>query len=188
MEELRSLIGSPLKNLKPERYKTQIAAGLVVGVRRKRTRSGETMAFIALDDKTARLEVVIGPKLFNEVKDLLQEDAVLMVEGEVAEDSFNGGIKVDAKSIKSLTQARMERARGLKLWMCSSEVDEERLHQLRTLLETYHHEEGVPVIVEYENDQVKGQLKLGPQYQVFPEDSLLESIAGQKFALEIVYP
>ena len=186
--ELKRLVGKSLRDLRPERFKQQTAAGLIVGVRRKRTRSGEQMAFAQLDDKTARLEVVMGPKLYAEVRDLVVEDAIVMIEGEVSEDSFNGGIKIDAKAVKPLAQARMERARGLKLRMTEAQATDNALKALRILLETYHKPEGMPVVIEMDTPHARGQLKLGDAFRILPEDALLEGIAGQKIPLEIIYP
>jgi len=186
--ELKKLVGKPLRELKPARFQQQTAAGLIVNVRRKRTRSGEPMAFVQLDDKSARLEVVIGPKLYAQVRDLIVEDAIIMVEGEVAEDNFNGGIKIDAKAIKPLAEARMERARGLKLRMNGQQATDSGLRALRILLENYHRPDGMPVVIEMETSSACGQLKLGDAFRILPEDALLEGIAGQKIPLEIIYP
>ena len=189
-DELRRLVGKPLRELRPQKFKQQTAAGLIVALRRKRTRKGEMMAFVALDDRTARLEVIVGPRLLEQCRDFLDVDTVVVVEGEVSEDTFNGdgGLKMDAKNIYPLAQARVEKARGLKLWLTPEQSTQDRLMALNILLETYHSEQGMPVVIEYRNDHARGQLKLGERFRVLPDDDLLEAIHGQQIDLEIVYP
>ena len=181
-------MGQPLKALKPARYRKQTVAGLVMGVRRKRNRQGEHFAIISLDDRTARLDVMVNAALYQQVKEQLQEDAVLIIEGEVAEDTFNGGIKMNADAIKPLVAARMERARGIKVHLQADDQATQRLRQLHEQLQACRQADGLPVVIAYENDRVQGQLRLGEAWNVVPEDGLLELLAGQKIPVEIVYP
>ena len=63
-------------------------AGVVASVRRQRTRRGDQMLFVVLEDTTASLEVVILPELYRGFREVLTEDAVVLVTGrlETAEE------------------------------------------------------------------------------------------------------
>ena len=48
-----------------------------------RTKNGEQMAFLTIEDETGALSVTIFPKVFEQIKSLLEEDSILYVEGKV---------------------------------------------------------------------------------------------------------
>ncbi|WP_294946057.1 DNA polymerase III subunit alpha, partial [Sulfurivirga sp.] len=168
--------------------KSATVGGLVVGVRKRRNRKGEPIAIVTIDDRTGRQEFVLNARQYESVKEWLAEDVVVIVEGRCEADSYNDGIRLMVENIRSLMAARMEKARALKLWLAADQADDDRLDQLTILLESYAKPDGLPVVVEYDNGRVKGQLKFGPAFSVLPDDALLEAVAAQKFPLEIVYP
>ena len=65
--------------------------GAVAGMRLVRTRQGETMAFLELEDLTGRVEVVVFPRVFRSCRPYLQEDALVSVSGRISlrEDSLS---------------------------------------------------------------------------------------------------
>ncbi|QCU90285.1 DNA polymerase III subunit alpha [Thiomicrorhabdus sediminis] len=177
-KELETLVGHKLVSLKPEKYKEVMAAGLVVELRSKITRTGRRMGFAAIDDKTRRLEVVMGPGVYEEIKDTLRPDTVVIVKGEVAEDTFNGGIKMDAKMVVTLAEARVEKARAIKLMVNQSErqLDNQAISQLQQLLTPFAGDIGLPIVIDYTNQQATVQMKTGGDIQYFPDDDLLEAL------------
>ncbi len=186
-KELEQMITCRLNALRPNRQPVTVA-GLVMGLRRKRNKQGEPFVIMTLDDKTARQEMVLNAKLYAQVNDWLEVDKVIILEGRAEEDKFNGGIRLNVDSLHPLVEARKQKARALKLYLKQAEATSERLEQLRHLLAAYRQVEGIPVVVEYENQQAQGQLKFGEQWRVQPEDALLEAIAGQQIPLEMIYP
>lgn len=65
-------------------------AGLVAGAKRITTKSGGMMCFVALEDFTGQVEVVVFPRLFDRVNRLLVPDAAVAVVGRlnVGEETF----------------------------------------------------------------------------------------------------
>ncbi|MDT8900590.1 DNA polymerase III subunit alpha [Anaeroselena agilis] len=57
------------------------AAGLVAGAKRITTKSGDMMCFVALEDFTGQVEVVVFPRLFDRVSRFLLPDAAVAVAG-----------------------------------------------------------------------------------------------------------
>ncbi len=55
--------------------------GLTLGVRRVRTRRGEQMAILQLEDLTGVIEVVLYPRVYQECRHLVKPEAVLLVRG-----------------------------------------------------------------------------------------------------------
>ncbi len=76
-------------------------AGLVTDVRVIRTKKGEPMAFVMAEDRSARLEVVVFPRLFGQVRTLLKKDRPLRIKGSV--NLHEEGVKLLADSIEDLS-------------------------------------------------------------------------------------
>lgn len=184
--ELDKLVGCTLINLRPEKWQKRWVAGLVVGLRSKTTKRGDRMGFMSLDDKTARLEVVMRPAVYEAIKDSIKEDMVVMVHGEVSEDTFNGGIKLSAEQIVSLAEARVEKASALKLQAEGTNVTPNRIQELKVLLGAYQRELGLPIVIDYQNGTAQAQLKTAEGVRYFPDDELLEGLKSQGWKPEVV--
>ena len=193
-QELASLVELKLKDVRPERYAKKTIAGLVMAIRQKITKNGSRMGFMSLDDKTARMEVVIRPQVFELLKDSLKEDMVVIVRGEASEDTFNGGIKFDAEQVVTLAEARTEKGRALKLYIHEQQLNPQSKQALMALLTQYQiqvdpaNEEaspkGLPLVIEYRNQEA--QVQLLSQAHYLPEDSLLEQAVAMGIKPEVV--
>ncbi|WP_321323572.1 DNA polymerase III subunit alpha [Thiomicrorhabdus sp.] len=187
-KELSTLIPTKLASLRPEKWKKVSAAGLVVELRNKTTKNGSRMGFMALDDKTARLEVVMRPAVYEAIKDTIKADMVVIVQGEVSEDTFNGGIKLDAEQVVSLAEARVEKCRAIKLNVNTTEttLNNNKIFELKSLLSAYQTENGLPLVVDYTNDLATAQMKTMGENQYFPDDELIETLNAQGWKPEVV--
>jgi len=72
----------------------------------RNTQSGSRMAFITLDDRTARMEIRIFSRVFEQYRALLANDKVLVVQGTLAFDDFSGSMRMNANKIYEIDQAR----------------------------------------------------------------------------------
>ncbi|BBP46036.1 DNA-directed DNA polymerase [Thiosulfatimonas sediminis] len=183
-QELSSLIEGPLKNLRPERWKKVWGAGLVVDLRIKVTKTGAKMAIATIDDKTARLDVTMRPNIFEMVQQELALDKVIMVYGEVREDSFNGGIKFEAEQIVSLAEARVEKARAIRLFADGTQIDVNKINMLAELLQPFCQDIGLPLQLHYQN--ATAQTLLQTQQRYYPDDDLLELLNANGWKPEVL--
>ena len=110
--ELRRLVDCRLADVQRFEGRNVRIAGLVVG---SRTLSkGRRMTFVTLDDRTARLDVTLFDEQLAGAPDLLARDRLLVVEGAVSVDDFNGGFRIRAEKALPLPAARA--GRGASLW------------------------------------------------------------------------
>ncbi len=187
-KELNDIVGYQLKSLKPEKWNKKWAAGLIVEARGKVTKSGSKMGFVSLDDQTARLDVVLRPAVYESSQKILIPDTVILVYGEVAEDTFNGGIKIDAEQVVSLAEYRTEKSRAIKL-QANNKVTKEKIKELAYLLEDYkvsEHQAGLPIVINYKNQNAKVQMVTGEENHILPEDDLLDSLRVQGWHPEVI--
>src|SRR5690606_40511758 len=69
-EEVRRFARNAIADLKPNRN-NQVVAGLVVNIRTMRNKRGSNIAFVTLDDRTARLEVTLFSEAYQQNRDKL---------------------------------------------------------------------------------------------------------------------
>ena len=90
----------PLHNCTPNIDGQQVTiGGLVSTVRTIVTKSGAKMAFVGLEDKTGEGEVIVFPRLYEQLGDGLQQDAVLKVSGKISARDRDGNMTDEAKVI-----------------------------------------------------------------------------------------
>jgi len=190
-QELAGYARETLAQLTPNKYEKRWVAGLVMAIRTKTTRSGDKMAFITLDDRSARLEVVCRPAVYDAVRDWLQADEVVLVKGAVTEDSFNGGIKLDAEQLVTLAEMRIQETRAIKLFWDLDQLPASRLALLNDLLTPYWVNEdaqGLPLVVECfkQHPEARVSMQLKSEALLRPDDSLLELLHQQAWSVELV--
>src|SRR3546814_13310402 len=74
------------------------------------TRRGK-MLYAVLDDGSAQVEVAIFNELYEQHRNRLKEDRLVIIHGKVSNDDYSGGLRVSAESVYDLQLAREERAR-----------------------------------------------------------------------------
>jgi len=92
----------------------QLLAGIVTGLRVVNGQRGRTAIF-KLDDATEAIEAVINEDLLDANKDLIVEDALLIAQGKVQIDRFNGGLRFNVNQVWDLPSARARFGRFLQV-------------------------------------------------------------------------
>lgn len=193
LPELKELTRDRLADIKPER-EPQRLAGLLVGVRTMRSKRGDNIAFITLDDRSGRLEVSLFAKEYEKYRELLQKDAILIVECQVSVDDFSGSMRGRAREVLSLTQARQRFAKAVELDIDANQIGEGFSDRLAGCLEPYRcplPEAGstdeqaenevaplhpCPVRIRYRRTDVSGWLQLGEHWYVLPDQDLIQEL------------
>ncbi|WP_049721542.1 DNA polymerase III subunit alpha [Gilvimarinus polysaccharolyticus] len=173
-QEINFLVSSRIANITPEKSSQRIG-GLVVATRTMKTKRGETMAFVTLDDRTGRIEIAVFSDTFNECRELLVKDALLLVEGQISHDDYSNSLKMRADVVRNLAEVRQDKARALCLSLNAGELGVNAPSRLRECLEPYR-DGKCPIVINYERSDARCQLRLGEQWCVRPEDDLLQRL------------
>ena len=136
LPELAHITRSRLSSLRPERG-PQVVAGLLHGIRTMKNKAGDTIAFLTLDDRSARFEVSLFAKEYEKYREMLQKDLIMVVECTVSVDDYSGGMRGRAKSIMTLSQARKKYAHRVALNLDSDSVQSGFCEHLARILEPY---------------------------------------------------
>ncbi len=151
-------------------------AGLVVGVRTMNTKSGSRMAFLTLDDKTARIEIGVYGELYDQRRDVIHKDKVLVVKGKASHDHFSGGIRLSADELFDIEQARSNLARHLRVRLDAQQLDAGLVQNLRSVLEPS--DEGqCGVDFEYRSENGICQLEMAQEWRIRPTKIMVEQLA-----------
>ncbi len=182
-KEIRQFVRNRIIDLKPD-HNVQSMAGLVVAMRTMKNKRGDMMAFITLDDRSARIEVSLFSEAYEENREKISKDAILVVDGQVTFDDYSGQLKVRGKNIRSLLEARQSKVNYLQLNMTSSDfngVNGTRgfTNNFKQLLESSLKDGQCPVKINYQRDNAEGVLTLGEEWKVLPSDELIDRLKGQ---------
>jgi DNA polymerase-3 subunit alpha len=175
--ELRSFLRSPIAELRAERG-PQAIAGLVVSVRTMRSKRGDTMAFIVLDDRSGRIEVSVFGDVYEPNKHKLYKDAIVVAEGEVQHDEYTQQLKMRANALSTMLEARSRFADWLEIRVDAACGRGDLGARLRRLLEP-HRRTGCRVAVRYRGPEAEGRLVLGADWRVAPSDDLLAELRDE---------
>jgi len=144
------------------------------------TKRGSKMGLLTLDDKSARLEIMLFTEAFEKFNHLLEKDRILICEGEVSYDDFAGGNRMTARNIIDISEARSHFAKALEIDMDGSELTPSALDTFEQALSPWRNG-AVPVVINYTQALAKGQFRLADAWRVNPTDDLmlsLESLLG----------
>ncbi|MBM7454595.1 DNA polymerase-3 subunit alpha [Oceanisphaera litoralis] len=157
------------------RDRTTTAAGLVIAARVMTTKRGNRMGILTLDDRSGRLDVTLFSEALERYESLLEKDKILVISGQVSFDDFSGGLKMSAREVLDISDARERFARGLALNIDKSQIDQGFFTQLLDILTPVR--AGVcPVRVTYCRPGARAQLTLGTEWRVTPTDQMLASL------------
>ncbi|SDT04680.1 DNA polymerase-3 subunit alpha [Halopseudomonas sabulinigri] len=174
--EIRRFARQRILDLKPSR-ESQTIAGLVFDLRVMKSKRGDKVGFVTLDDRSARIEVSLFAEAYQSAQALLQKDALLVVEGEVAQDDFSGGLRMRAKRVMSLEEARTSLLDSVRVRLDTARHGEAALSKMAGLLQQYRG--GCAVTVELQRPDAAALLRLGEQWKVEPADDLVQSLRDQ---------
>lgn len=177
LKEIERYVGGMrLKDMHPtERGKITIAAGLVLAARVMVTKRGNRIGICTLDDRSGRLEVMLYTDALDKYQQLLEKDKILIVSGQVSFDDFSGGLKMIAREVMDIDEAREKYARGLALSLMDRQIDDQLLNRLRQVLEP-HRSGTIPVNLYYQRDDARAKLRFGATWRVTPSDRLLNDL------------
>ncbi len=172
-KEVRRFARQRISDLRPSR-ESQTVAGLIVAQRVMKNRKGEKMGFVTLDDRSGRIEASLFAEAFAAAQTLLQTDALVVVEGEVSYDDFSGGLRLRARRVMSLEEARTGLAESLRLQVRQGQLDTVARQALAQLCQQYPG--ACPLTLEYTGPDARAVLRLGDDWQVSPADPLLQTL------------
>ena len=148
-------------------------AGLINSMRVKRTRRGEKMALINVEDKSGFAEVIVFPDVFAQCTSVLQDDKPLLITGEV--EAGENIVKLRAQDIVALETVKQRSVSSIVIPINRQGISRESLMQLRDLIFKYPGECQLKFRVDLDGNE-KAMVTTHNRYSIVPNESLLEEI------------
>nr|VFJ44116.1 MAG: DNA polymerase III, alpha subunit [Candidatus Kentron sp. DK] len=191
-----------LADVRPALGQQVKVAGLVMQLRARRGKDGRENRRVdfTLDDGSAHLEAVAYAQIYQNHKELLAKDNLVIVAGEVTMDDFIGERRMTVREVMSLEQARENLARALVLSldgdlmaaMANSGTGNDAgggqgnnsrpngssggpAARLAEIIEP-HRGGNTPILVDYHAANTTARLALGDGWRVRPAEALLEGL------------
>ena len=144
-------------------------------MRTRQTQNGGRLAFVTIDDRSARIDVMVTPELLQSAGAVIVRDQILVVEGELSMDDFSGRYRARASALYDLDQARRKFARAVRLRLSADRTDSQLIPRLRETLSS-HRDGECALRVEYRRADAVAQLRLGDDWRVDPSEALLQQL------------
>jgi DNA polymerase-3 subunit alpha len=151
-------------------------AGMVSTLRKVRTKRGNNMGFVTIEDELANVECVFFSDPWANAYAALTAEVPIMVKGKLEKKSTDAGeeCKIIADSAELLTEVRERRTRLIHLVLEKDEL-EKHLQELTQLFEESPGRCPVHIHVRMP-DMAWVELELGEAIRVIPEERLLQGI------------
>ena len=145
-------------------------AGLIDEVRKRGPR-----IVLTLDDGTGRLEASLFEEAYQQQRDLVVKDALVLAEGTLRFDEFSDAWRLNVRRLTDLAKVRERQARRIVLRWPSGADHASLQGRLAQLLERFR-PGPCPVTVEYASPLARGALTFAPEWSVKPVGELLEGL------------
>ena len=160
-------------------------AVLINSMRIKRTKRGEKMAVINVEDKSGFTEVVVFPDVFAKCASLLNDDRPLLITGEV--EAGDNLVKIRAQDIVALETVKQKSIKSIVIPVSQEGLTRSCLMRLRDLIFRYPGECRLTFRIDLDGDR-KAAVAAHSRYNVTPEENLIgeiESLVGTKVIREV---
>ncbi|HHX82689.1 MAG TPA: DNA polymerase III subunit alpha [Pseudomonadaceae bacterium] len=202
LAEITQITRNRISTLKADRA-PQLIAGLIHDIRIIKSKRGDNFAILTLDDRSDRMEATVYGDVLQEYREQLRKDAIVVLEGVVSVDEYNGNgqLQMRVRKVLDMQAARIQYSTVLDLTLKHGLLSVESLPTLQHLLEPFRsgssaaqadeqHSDaqqaggqqngagssGCEIVVHLELELVQGSLHLGERWRVVPEDALLRKL------------
>lgn len=168
--DIAGFVKTKIATLAPKPEK-QLIAGIIYAMRTQMTRRGK-MAFVALDDGEAQVEVAVFNEVYERHRDILREDQLILIEGKVSKDDYSGGLRISAESLYDLSGARTRFAKGMRLHL-NGQANAAKLKEVLNPYRLTNETSGCLVTVSYKNADAHCEMSLGSAWRVQLHENLI---------------
>jgi DNA polymerase-3 subunit alpha len=162
----------PIAQLAHLQAKKVWICGLISQSKKITTKRGKNLMIFKVEAAQGFVDVVVFSELLEPRVEPMQNGDIVVIEGELGQDDFTGGLKIMASQLLSLEEARMKFARCLCLYLRPE--DETLIPQIKTILEA--HQGACAVQIRYANATASAILNLNKTFAVRPGDQLLSCL------------
>ena len=155
-----------------------VVAGLISQMRKR----GDNQAFVQIEDQHASLECAFFSEAYQENAALLSRDRIVLIEGSLREDSFNGGFSLRAKHCWDFTALLLQHGRGIQCQLDLCHPDSWK--SLERLLSDYRPGQ-TPVQLQLKTATSEGRIRVPEHHAVRCETGLISKLRQMQGISEV---
>jgi DNA polymerase-3 subunit alpha len=150
-------------------------AGMVTALRQIKTKKGDKMAFVTLEDVHSSVECIFFSEAWALSQRALEAEQPVLVSGSLERASAESGPKIMAESAELLADLRERRTREVHLRLEAEDLGDGRSELLVKLLEASKGR--IPVLLHLRlPERAWASLRLGSAFTVTPDEPLLQGL------------
>ncbi|WP_461830061.1 DNA polymerase III subunit alpha [Aquifex sp.] len=158
---------TPIEELEELQSGSEVTvAGVITELKVKKTKNGDYMATFNFVDRTGIIETVVFPGTYEEFKELVEEDRVVVIKGFVEEDLETETQKLVAQEIYTPEEFTRESIRSVRVFMRESEAINGVAEKLKEIVERYAEEDGYQLVLTILTGDKIVEVQASPKYAV----------------------
>jgi DNA polymerase-3 subunit alpha len=137
LAEIRTVIDSDIHNLATFGDDQSVrVGGLIRNFKRHKSKKGDPMAFLTLEDIFEAVEVVVFPETYSRCAEVLETSEPVIIQGVIQKDER--GVKIIADAIDPLPAAREKYTDSMRIRLDSDKISRQKLEALKKVLFQFH--------------------------------------------------
>ncbi|MBM9519603.1 DNA polymerase III subunit alpha [Desulforhopalus vacuolatus] len=150
MSALKTVVDCQIDELKewPDEGAVRIG-GLIKSIKLHRSKKGDAMAFISVEDVFESIEVVIFPRTFEQCSEVLKSEGPIVVLGRVQQEEH--GPKIIAESVDTLENARAKYTDSATLKIPANLVNRPLLEKVKNIFFSWHGSVPLKITLDFQD-------------------------------------
>ncbi|MFK5985412.1 MAG: DNA polymerase III subunit alpha [Pseudomonadota bacterium] len=187
LPELKQITTHRISELNPEKKHHVVICGLLINNRVMTTKKGKKMAILTLDDRSGRQEIPLFAEMFEQYKDLLMVDSILIIAGELCIDNYSQRSRLNVEYLYNMDEARNRYAKRIELDFNYQTMPADFNNSFVELLRPYQNPEACKILINYQNKQAKCKVVLGNQYNISLSKESLDKLNNYCDKIKLIY-
>ena len=136
--EIKEIATSDLAHLEASKDDRPVrVGGLIRTFKEHKSKKGDRMAFVTLEDLTGSMEVIIFPNTFAECQHLLISDEPVIIQGTLKDNDERGG-KIIADSVDTLLDAREKYTQSASIILQADQITRPGIEGVKKALQEFY--------------------------------------------------
>lgn len=176
LKELSHYSPNRLNELQPT-FRGQMAtvSGMVMASRVAVTKRGSRIGIATIEDRSGKLDITLFSEALENFGNLMQQDQIIVASGSIQFDDFSGGLKMSAREVLSLDEARSRFAKSLALAISQEQLSATFIKKMTAIITPYK-EGTLPLHFYYQSPEGRVLLKGGVEWRVTPNEQMFSEL------------
>jgi DNA polymerase-3 subunit alpha len=176
-KDLKEMVDADLATLSDSKEERPVrVGGLIRTLKEHKSKNGERMAFVTLEDLSGSMEIIIFPRTFAECSELLNTSDPLIIQGNL-QTSDERGVKIIAETVDTINGARKKFTEKAHVFLQAEKVTRQGIEGLKKVFQQFYGECPVGLTIHFDN-RGEVDIEVPADMTIRPCQGLRDSIAA----------